>query len=83
MAGKFSFQWPSSCVAFTDIEVHKEVTEQFGNSAAMNQQNWMILTRDPEEIKCEVAVKLAFTQYNLKNQEYSERWKALSKLSSS
>lgn len=68
VAGKFNFQWPFSCVAFTDIEVHKEeIIEQFRNSAAIDQQNWMIFTK---EIRRN-AVKLALTQYNLKDQKYS------------
>lgn len=40
IAGKFNFQWPFSCAAFADIEVHKEeIIEQFGNSGATAQQN--------------------------------------------
>lgn len=52
MAGKFNFQWPFSCVSFTEIEVHKgETIEQFGSSAAINQQNWMIFTRESRRHK--------------------------------
>lgn len=68
IAGKFNFQWPFSCVAFTAIEVYKEeIIEQFGNSAAIDQQNWMIFTKEMRRN----AVKLAQTQYNLVEQKYS------------
>jgi len=52
MAGKFIFQRPFSCVAFRDTEVHKEeIIEQFGSSAVINQQNWIILSRQSRRNK--------------------------------
>lgn len=43
---KFNSQWPFLCIAFTEAEVHKEeIIEQLENSAAINQQNWMVFTR--------------------------------------
>lgn len=68
IAGKFNSHCPFTCVAFTDIEDHKEeIIEQFGNLATIDQQNWNIFIKETRRN----AMKRALTQHNLINQKYS------------